>query len=265
MRIIVLIKQVPDLRQGKFGFTKDGRIDRANLAKMMNPDDIHAVEAALSLKDQYGGKVITLCMGPPTANEILNDTLDIGVDETYLVSDRILGGADTLATAYTLFKAIQKIGKFDLIMGGLKAIDGETGQTLPQVAEFLHIESLGPIEKILSIDKSNKRLVVRSIFERGYMILDSHFPAVIAVAPTYYDPRDPTLINKINAKKKKAIILNSENINFDIKKVGLPGSPTKWISSLLNPTSGARKIKMIGQDISLDQFINKLKEEKIID
>ena len=164
LRIIVLAKQVPDTRNvGKDAMKADGTINRAALPAIFNPEDLNALEQALQLKDQHPGSTVSLLtMGPPRAAEILREGLFRGADGGVLLTDRAFAGADTLATSYALACAIRKMGEYDIIIGGRQAIDGDTAQVGPQVAEKLHIPQVTYAEKIIKIE-NNIKLILLSL------------------------------------------------------------------------------------------------------
>ena len=163
LKIIVLAKQVPDTRNvGKDAMKEDGTINRAALPAIFNPEDLNALEQALRLKDAYPGTTVTLLtMGPGRAAEIIREGLYRGADGGYLLTDRAFAGADTLATSYALATAIKKIKDYDIIIGGRQAIDGDTAQVGPQVAEKLGLTQITYAEEILNVDESAKRITVK--------------------------------------------------------------------------------------------------------
>ncbi len=254
MHSIVLIKEVPDIRVGKVVFTDKGTLDRQKMGRMLNPDDAHAMEAALRLREKYGGKITTLSMGPPTAEDSLRQTIGMGADEAVLQSDIALGGSDTLATAYALTEAVKRIGEFDFVFAGLKALDGETGQVGPQVAENLHIPEVAYVEEILNLDMDNRLIESRTIFEGGYTILVSKFPALLTITPTFYEPRHPTPMNMLKAKKSVIRKLNASDCNLDTSRIGLMGSPTKVAKSGPGDATG-RHCKFLGEGTTLEEIL----------
>ena len=163
MKIVVLAKQVPDTRNvGPDAMTPEGTVNRAALPAVFNPEDLNALEQALRLKDQFPGSTISVVtMGLPKSAEVIREALYRGADQGYVVTDRCLGGADTLATSYTLSQAIRKIGDFDIILGGRQAIDGDTAQVGPQIAEKLGLTQVTYAEEILSVDPEAHRIVIK--------------------------------------------------------------------------------------------------------
>lgn len=282
LNIIVLAKQVPDTRNvGKDAMKADGTVNRAALAAIFNPEDLNALEQALRLKKRYKGTTITiLTMGPGRAADIIREGLYRGADKGYLLTDRAFAGSDTLATSYAISRAIMKFGNVDLIIAGRQAIDGDTAQVGPQVAEKLGLPQLTYAEEVLSAE--NKKLVVKRRLERGVETVESPLPAVITVnasAPACR-PRNAKLVMKF--KHAKTITerqnesedyidltadrpyLNIEewsvnDIDVDSKWLGLSGSPTK-VKKIENIVFQAKEAKHI---TSSNEEINDLMKELI--
>jgi len=196
---IVLVKQVPDTRHvtGEV-MTKDGTMNRSALPAIFNPEDLNALEMALQVKEQYGGTVTVLTMGPMQAAEVLRQALYRGADRVILLSDRKFAGADTQATSYTLKCAVQKAGAFDLIFCGRQAIDGDTAQVGPQLAEKLGLPQITYAEAIASLD--GDEIVVRRAFERGMEIVKCRLPCLLTVVSTANQPRPPSVRRRIEYK-----------------------------------------------------------------
>ena len=183
LKIIVLAKQVPDTRNvGKDAMKEDGTVNRAALPAIFNPEDLNALEQALRLKDAHPGSTVTLLtMGPGRAAEIIREGLYRGADNGYLLSDRAFAGADTLATSYALATAIKKIGDYDIIIGGRQAIDGDTAQVGPQVAEKLGLSQITYAEEVLNVDETTKRITVKRHIDGGVETVEGPLPIVITV------------------------------------------------------------------------------------
>ena len=198
LRIIVLAKQVPDTRNvGKDAMKADGTVNRAALPAIFNPEDLNALEQALRLKDQFPCTTVTLLtMGPSRAADIIREGLFRGADDGYLLTDRVFAGADTLATSYALHKAIKKMGDFDIIICGRQAIDGDTAQVGPQVAEKLNIPQITYAEEIQSID--NGKITIKRRLERGVEIVEAKLPVLVTVTGSAPNcrPRNAKLIQK---------------------------------------------------------------------
>lgn len=269
--IIVLAKQVPDTRNvGKDAMKEDGTINRAALPAIFNPEDLNALEQALQIKEQNPGTTITiLTMGPPRAAEIIREAIFRGADTGIVLTDRAFAGADTLATSYALSAAIKKIGHYDLIIAGRQAIDGDTAQVAPQVAEKLHLPQVTYAEKIVSI--SNGKAVVTRRIEAGVETVEAPLPLVITVNGSADECRSR---NARRIQKYKYAVTPSEKatlsperlalvenrpylelkewsaayVDADPEQIGLKGSPTK-VKGIVNVVFQAKESKrMEGKD-----------------
>lgn len=250
LNIIVLAKQVPDTRNvGKDAMKADGTVNRAALPAIFNPEDLNALEQALRLKDKFPGSTIQLVtMGPPRAADIIREGLYRGADGGYLLTDRAFAGADTLATSYAIHKAIKKIGKFDVIICGRQAIDGDTAQVGPQVAEKLGISQITYAEEIQ--DVKDGKIIIKRRLERGIEIVEGKLPMLVTVNASAAEcrPRNAKLIQKykyartISEKQSESSdytdlcasrpYLNlgewsAADVDADLEQCGLSGSPTK--------------------------------------
>jgi electron transfer flavoprotein beta subunit len=251
LNLIVLVKQVPDTQNitGE-AMKEDGTVNRAALPAIFNPEDLHALEAALQVKEQFeGSRVHVLTMGPPSAVQVLKESLYRGVDFVGLISDRRFAAADTLATSYALSCAIKKIGDYDLVFCGRQAIDGDTAQVGPQTAEKLGINQITCVSAIEALDK--KSITARRSIEGGYEIVKSQLPVLLTITDEGFYPRPPSAI-KVMAHKNASAQLSDKNfsisymetekalkeessitqwdieaIKADVEKCGLSGSPTK--------------------------------------
>ncbi len=281
-RIIVLAKQVPDTRNvGKDAMKADGTVNRAALPAIFNPEDLNALEQALRIKDRFpGSRVTLLTMGPPRAAEIIREGLYRGADDGVLLTDRAFAGSDTLATSYALSRAIMKMGDFDLIFAGRQAIDGDTAQVGPQVAEKLDIAQVTYAEEVLEIKKG--KVTIKRRLEKGVEIVEAPLPLLITVtgsAPACR-PRNAKLIMKY----KRATTLserqnisedyisiyddrpwlnlpewNVADIDADPSQLGLSGSPTK-VKKIENVVFQAKEAKVLQPT---DEDINWLMKELI--
>ncbi len=203
--IIVFVKQVPDTQNiTGDAMTPEGTVNRKALPAIFNPEDLNALELALQLKDRYGAKVVVATMGPPTAAEVLRDSLFRGADEAVLLTDRAFAGADTLATSYALSRCAARIGKFDLILCGRQAIDGDTAQVGPQIAEKLKIPQISYVEQVLEL--TEKSVKARRAIDGGYEILEAPTPALFTVI----DSNEPRPQNAVRIMKYKKAKTNSE-------------------------------------------------------
>ena len=292
LKIIVFAKQVPDTRNvGKDAMKEDGTINRAALPAIFNPEDLNALEQALRLKDAYPGTTVTLLtMGPGRAAEIIREGLYRGADGGYLLTDRAFAGADTLATSYALATAIKKIGDYDIIIGGRQAIDGDTAQVGPQVAEKLGLTQVTYAEEILNVDEKNRSITVKRHIDGGVETVEGPLPIVITVngsaAPCR--PRNAKLVMKykraLGAQEKvpapachpegvsalpypelyeKRPYLNIPewsvaDVNGDLAQCGLSGSPTK-VKAIQNIVFQAKESKTLtGSDKDVEDLIVEL-------
>jgi electron transfer flavoprotein beta subunit len=253
MRIIVLIKQVPDTAEIKID-PKTGTLIREGVESIINPDDRHAIELAVSLKEEQGGKATVISMGPPQAIDAISEAMGMGADEGILLTDKNFGGADTWATAFTLGMAIKKVRRYDLIICGRQAIDGDTAQIGPQVAEFLSLPQLTYVRGIEEIDE--KHIVVQRALEDGYEKVASPLPALITVLGEVNRPRFPRVDLLIDACREKANIKiwDAADIGVTIQEVGLSGSLTRVIKTF------SPKVKREGEILkgSKDEVVNRL-------
>lgn len=221
MKILVFVKQVPDTDNVKLD-PKTGNLKRDGVKSMMNPYDANAVEAALRLREKLGGTVCAISMGPPQADAVLKQALSMGCDESYLLSDRAFGGADTLATGYTLAQAAKNIGDYDLLLFGKCAVDAETAQTAPIVAELLGI----PQATLVSSFEVNDgwAYCTRDLGDRTQKV-KVRLPAMISVTGDINTPRYPHPINIMNCLKKPRYVWSAAD-GFDTMRTGVKGSPS---------------------------------------
>ena len=280
-KIIVLAKQVPDTRNvGKDAMNADGTINRAALPAIFNPEDLNALELALRIKDQFEGSVVTLLtMGPPRASEIIREGLFRGADNGYLLTDRAFAGADTLATSYALATAIKKIGGYDLIVSGRQAIDGDTAQVGPQVAEKLGLPQITYSEEVLSLD--GDKIVVRRHIDGGIEIVGGRLPMLLTVnnSAAQCRPRNAKLVQKYKYAQSKSesdpmaeryaemtkgrdYLTITEwgvaDVDGDTTQCGLSGSPTK-VKKVENIVFQAKESKtMSGSDEDVENLIVEL-------
>ena len=229
MHILVCIKQVPDTKIIKVD-PKTNTLDRRGVPAILNPYDAHAVEEAVRLKKQYGGKVSVLTMGPPQAVAAIKRCVQIGADEGYMISDRAFAGADTLATSYALTKAIEKLSKqepIDLILTGKMTIDGDTGQVGPGIARRLDIPPLTFVKKIESIDPKGREIVVHRKLPDGYEVILSSLPCLLALEKEINEVSYSPMPNMIRAARYQHTIWSVNDLeDVDRTQLGLKGSPT---------------------------------------
>lgn len=259
---IVLVKQVPDTANISGDVMKpDGTVNRAKLPAIFNPEDKVALELALQVKDQYGGKVTAVTMGPPKAAELLKECLYMGADDVILITDRKFAAADTLATSYVLNKVIEKIGNFDIIFAGRQAIDGDTAQVGPQTAEKLGLPQITYTEKILELN--NEKIRVQRLIDDGHEILVSKLPVLLTVIKEASVPRPFRAKRAMAYKNYVPPQLTIEDLDVDIERCGLSGSPTKVhnIESVVLSAGDHENIEPTKE--GLGQLINKLMNDHI--
>lgn len=222
MKILVFVKQVPNSDDVKLD-PETGNLKREGVESIMNPLDAHAIEAALQLKAKHGGSVTAISMGPPQAADVLRKALALGCDEAVLLSDRAFGGADTLATSYTLAMAARKIGDFDLLLFGRNATDGDTAQTGPAVAAWLDIPQ---ISLASSIDVEDGWVCCIREFDGMVENVRAKLPALVTVCREANTPRYPTPIGIMKAGRKPIATWDAAELGADTTMTGIPGSPS---------------------------------------
>ena len=241
MKLIVCVKQVPDT-SGKVAVNADGTLDRASMQTIINPDDMNAVEAALALKDQLGCPVIAVSMGPPPAAGMLLELKAMGVDKAVLVSAREFGGSDTFATSQILAAAIKNLGvdKDDIIFCGRQAIDGDTAQVGPQIAEKLEIPQ---VSYVADIEKDGDTLTVRRMLEDGYMTVQVQTPCLLTCIKELNQPRYMSVNGIFTCYDKPMEVFDYNALKDDplieTDTIGLKGSPTNVYKSFAPPVKGA--------------------------
>jgi electron transfer flavoprotein beta subunit len=256
MKIVVCVKQVPDAKEVRLD-PKTNTLAREGVESIMNPYDQHALEEAVRLKEKLGGEVTALTMGPPQATEILRLAISCGADNGVLVSDRAFAGSDTWATSYTLAKAIEKCGTFDLILCGKQAIDGDTAQVGPGLAMRMDVPYLTCVQKIRAADK--EKMVVERMMDDGYDVVEVAYPALLTVVKDINEPRVPSLKGKMKAKKAVITTLTAADIEADSGSIGLPGSPTQVVRVFPPQPRGGRAVFSGSLDERIDQLVEKLK------
>ncbi|MFA6409768.1 MAG: electron transfer flavoprotein subunit beta/FixA family protein [Gammaproteobacteria bacterium] len=281
LRIITLVKQVPDTANIPDNAMKaDGTVNRSALPAITNPEDLNALEEALKIK----GLITAITLGPPSAIKVLKESLYRGADDAVLVTDAKFAASDTLATSYALTKAIEKIGKFDIILCGRQAIDGDTAQVGPQIAQKLGINQLTGVVEIISADKEHVK--VKRIIDGGYEILKSPLPVLITVRGEANEPRGPSVKRamlyknitcKCNESYDEAYLhpeigcscenikqWSAEDLKADLKMCGLSGSPTK-VKNIENVVLAARNTRMIANTAEdIGALMQELTKEHII-
>ncbi len=240
MKIIVTVKQVPDT-SGKVSVNPDGTLDRASMQTIINPDDLNAVEAALQLRDELGCKVIAFTMGPPSAEGMLRELMAMGVDEGVLITAREFAGSDTYATSQILAAAIDTYGvdKDDIVFSGRQAIDGDTAQVGPQMAEKLGLEQ---VSYVGAIKKTGDTIEVRRMLEDGYMTIKVKTPCLLTCVKELNKPRYMNIRDILSAYDKPLKTMTYETLKdhplIDETTIGLAGSPTNIFKSFTPPQKG---------------------------
>ncbi|MDP8210812.1 MAG: electron transfer flavoprotein subunit beta/FixA family protein [Candidatus Stygibacter australis] len=258
MNCIVCIKQVPDTTEIRIDPVTNTLI-REGVESIINPFDLYAIEAAVRIKEKFGGKVTALSMGPPQVEKALRDAVALGVDEIILLSDRKFAGADSWATSHTLSEAIKKIGDFDLIFFGQQAIDGDTGQVGPGVAAFLDLPQVCFVKEIKEI--SEESVTLHRLMEEGFDVVKSPLPAVFSVVKDLNIPRLPSLRGKRQAKKAELTIWNADDLALDEKEIGLNGSPTQVVK-IFSPKleKEVEKLEGLTAEDAANKVYDRLKE-----
>ena len=259
MNIIVCIKQVPGTTQVRIN-PETNTLIREGVEAIINPFDENAIEAALQLRDKHGGKVTVITMGPPQATSALRDAMALGADEAVLLSDRAFAGSDTWATSYTLASAIKKIGQYDLIICGKQAIDGDTAQVGPGVAEFL---GLPQVTFAVGIEINNGAARINRLLEETNEMIELKLPAVITVVKQMNTPRMPSFKAKIKAKNAVIPTWGAKDISAEDGKIGQKGSPTSVVRIFTPPPKGGGEILKGSSDEMVDSLVKKLRDRKV--
>ena len=266
MKIIVCVKQVPDT-SGVVAVKEDGTMDRAAMATITNHDDLAAVEAALKIKDATGCKVVVVSMGPPPAEGMLRELLAMGADEAFLICGREFGGSDTYATSQIIAAGIQHIGvdSDDLILCGRQAIDGDTAQVGPQIAEKLHLPQ---ITYAADLKVENGAITVKRLREDGYMMLKAQLPCLVTCVKELDTPRYMSVSGILECYSKPLTVLDYEALKddplIDDDTIGLKGSPTNVYKSFSPPVKGAGMMLDGSPKEAVGKLVSILNEKHII-
>lgn len=226
MNLIVPIKQVPETGNVKMD-EKTGTMIRDGVESIVNPLDLYAIECALQLKEQHGGKITVISMGPPKAEKAIREALSMGCDDGVLLSDKSFAGADTWATSYVLAGAVRDVGEFDVIITGVRATDGDTGQVGPEMASMLDLPIATFVSKIVEIGSGT--ITVERLIEGGYETVKVPLPCLISVVNEISFPRLPTLRGKQSARVKDVPSKGKADLGLEDEKLGLKGSPTRVV------------------------------------
>jgi electron transfer flavoprotein beta subunit len=237
-QIVVCIKQVPDTQEVRLDPVTH-TLKREGIAAIINPFDLYALEEGLRVKDDQGGKVTVITMGPPQAEAALREALGYGADAAVLLSDKAFAGADTWATALTLAKAVDKLGGADLIFCGKQAIDGDTAQVGPMLATILNIPYVAWARKLTFADGN---LMVERLLDHGYDAVATDLPALITVVKEINEPRVPSFKAKLKAKKEAIPVWGSNDLGLETGDIGLGGSFTQVVKIFPPPSRGTPEI-----------------------
>lgn len=260
MNILVCIKQVPETNKVEVD-PVTGVLKRNGVDSKMNPYDLYAIETALRVREKTGGTITVITMGPPQAVGVIREAFAMGADEGVLISDRKFGGADVLATSYTLAQGIKKTGDFELILCGKQTTDGDTAQVGPEVSEWLNIPSVSNVCKIIDIEENS--ISVEMDMTDDIEIAKVEYPCLLAVDKDIFMPRLPSYTRKINTKDKQITVMSLDDMeDKDEKHYGLNGSPTQ-VQRIFPPSVNAHREMWAGSNSELTtQLLNKLKEMK---
>ncbi len=266
MHAIVCIKSVPGTTEVRIN-PETNTLMRGEVESVINPFDTYAIEEALRLKEAHSGKVTVITMGPPQAEKELKEAMAMGCDEAVLLSAREFAGADTWATAYTLAQAIRKLGDYDLILCGKQAIDGDTGQVGPGIANQLGIPQLTYVFKIRSFDLAGRSIEVERLLEEGREITCTPLPALVTVVKDINQPRYPTFQGIRRARKATIPVWTPSDLgNVEARYLGLDGSPTKVVR-VFTPPKREGKVQMIagaGVEEMAGVLSDRIIQEKVV-
>jgi electron transfer flavoprotein alpha/beta subunit len=258
LEILVCIKQVPDTQKVKID-PERGTLIRKGVPAVMNPFDESALELALGIKESHGGRITVLSMGIPDAECMLRDALTLGVERAYLLTKSDFAGADTLATSYTISRAIETIGRFDLLLFGKQAIDGDTAQVGPEVSVCLGIPVVTFVLDVLGIEEDS--VTVERMIDSGKHIVKASFPIVLTVVKARQRLRIPTIDGILKSFSRQVVRLGPHEIDADIERCGLKGSPTR-VKRIFSPEGKGRTSYIEGNlDQKASGFIDVLKKK----
>lgn len=260
MKIIVLVKQVPDSTEIRVD-KETGTLIRAGVPSIINPDDLAGVEEALRLKEEKNAHVTVVTMGPPQAKEMLQELYARGVDECILITDRKFAGADTCATSATLAAALRTL-EYDLILAGRQAIDGDTAQVGPQTAERLQIPQVTYVDQIIDMDE--QKITVRKSWEDFDQIIEAKLPCLLTTLSGMNTPRYMNCVDIVNAFQKEVKCLTFDDLNIDESLVGLAGSPTKVHATFTKEVSNETEVFTLSAKESANKIIELLQSKQFI-
>ncbi len=261
MKVVVLVKQVPDTKDIKID-PETNTLKREGVESIINPFDMYALEAGLRVKDQLGGTVTVMTMGPPQAEAALRECVSYGADDAVLLSHRGFAGSDTLATSVTLAAGIRKLGDVDLIVCGKQAIDGDTAQVGPAVARHLGLPHVAFVRKVEKLDPN--AIILQRMMDDGYDRVEVKLPALVSVVKEINEPRVPSLKGKMKAKSLKIPAWGPEELGLTEEEIGLKGSAT-WVTRIFAPKPRGKQMVLEGEvPRQVDQLLDLLSRDKII-
>ncbi|MBL7119303.1 MAG: electron transfer flavoprotein subunit beta/FixA family protein [Dehalococcoidia bacterium] len=261
MNVVVCIKQVPETPRIEID-PQTGALTKAEGKMIINPFDMYALEEGIRIKEQYEGKVTAISMGPPEAEEALREAIALGVDEAILLSDPVFEGSDTLATSYVLAKAVGKLGQPDIVICGRQTMDGDTGQVAPQLAEWLGIPFASYVSKTEEIREGH--MTVQRMVDEGHQVIELPLPGVINVVKEINVPRLPSLRGLMQSKKVQIATWTAQELDVDMSKVGLAGSPTRVTRVFFPEKAGQGELLQGSPESQVDQLLEKLTQAKVI-
>lgn len=261
MNLIVCVKQVPNTTEVRID-PKTNTLIREGIDSILNPFDAYALEEAVRIKEEHGGTVTVLTMGPPQAEQVLREAISVGADKAVLLSDPAFAGADTLATSYTLARAIHKLEDFQLILCGKQAIDGDTAQVGPGIAVHLGLPQIIFVRRIREV--TGTELVAERMTETGFEAVRTKLPALVTVVKDINQPRLPSLRGKMTAAKAVIPVWTAKDLNLDAGRIGLQGSPT-WVRKIFSPPPRSGGKRFEGEPAAVvDEFIHALKDDGML-
>ena len=257
MRIVVPIKQVPETKAVKMD-EKTGTVIRDGVESIVNPLDLYAIEIAVQLKEQHGGEVIVISMGPMKAITAIKEAISMGADKGILISDKKFAGSDTWATSYILGEAVKKIDDVDLIICGERATDGDTGQVGPEMAAYLGLPTVTYVNKVIGVSASECK--VHRLVEDGEEEITASLPVLLTVVKEVSDPRLPTLRGKLKAKKIDVPVWTMEELQLDPANIGLKGSPTQVVKIFRPKVTRSCEKLVAADEEQLEKAVSRLNE-----
>lgn len=261
MNIVVCIKQVPDTTDVKID-PKTGTLIREGVPSIINPDDKHALEEGLRLREKFGGTVTVLSMGPPQAEDALMEARAMGADVTVLISDRAFAGSDTLATSYALTRSVLTTGEFDIVLCGRQAIDGDTAQIGPQMAELLGIPQ---VTYCIEIAVDGRRVTAKRALEDGYEVIETELPALFTVIKDINRPRYPSVRGIVNVCRDCDVqTWTAKDIDASKKMIGLDGSPTQVARTFAPEPKGEGLLLEGAPEATVKELVQHLRDKNVV-